>query len=71
MHWDHERKKAAIRAELAVGILYKSNVEIGMTVLTQTQNFPPLPKFKRSIVIAPDAPWDLAQAMPRAIRQAV
>lgn len=64
-------QKAAIRAGFAVGILYESNVEAGMRVLTQKENFPPLPKFKRSIVIAPDAPRDLAQAMSQAIRQAV
>lgn len=64
-------QKAAIRAGFAVGILYESNVEAGMRVLPQKENFPPLPKFKRSIVISPDAPQDLAQAMSRAIRRAV
>ncbi len=64
-------QKAAIRAGFAVGILYENNVEPGMKILTQKDGFPPLPKFKRSIVIATNAPQDLVQAMSRAIKQAV
>ncbi|WP_299551822.1 LysR family transcriptional regulator [uncultured Tateyamaria sp.] len=64
-------QKAAIRAGFAVGILYESNVEPGMRILTKKDNFPSLPKFKRAIVIATNAPQDLARAMSRAIRQAV
>ncbi|WP_298937408.1 LysR family transcriptional regulator [uncultured Ruegeria sp.] len=64
-------QKAAIRAGFAVGIIYESNVEPGMKILSRKDGFPPLPKFKRSIVIASEAPQDLAQAMSRAIRQAV
>ncbi|MEX0347793.1 MAG: LysR family transcriptional regulator [Paracoccaceae bacterium] len=64
-------QKAAIRAGFAVGILYESNVETNMRVLTPKEGFPALPKFKRSIVVASDAPQDLARAMSRALRQAI
>lgn len=64
-------QKAAIRAGFAVGILYESNVDPEMKVLARKDNFPPLPTFKRSIVIGPDAPQDLARAMSHAIKQAV
>ena len=63
--------KAAIRAGFAIGILYESNVEPSMKVLSQREGFPPLPTFKRSIILRPEAPQDLTQAMARAIRRAV
>lgn len=64
-------QKAAIRAGFAVGILYESNVEAGMKILSQKDGFPALPKFKRSIVIASEAPQELAEAMSYAVRQAI
>ena len=64
-------QKAAIRAGFAVGILYESNVEPSMKVLDKRDGFPSLPKFKRSIVIAPEAPQELASAMSKAIQQAI
>lgn len=64
-------QKAAIRAGFAVGILYESNVEAGMKILSQKDGFPTLPKFKRSIVIASEAPQELAEAMSYAVRQAI
>lgn len=63
--------KAAIRAGFAIGIVYESNVEPGMRVLGPRDGFPPLPTFKRSIIVHPDAPQDLANAMASAIRRAV
>lgn len=63
--------KAAIRAGFAVGILYESNVEPGMKVLSAKEGFPVLPTFKRSIIVRPDAPQDLAKAMSKAIQRAV
>lgn len=63
--------KAAIRAGFAVGILFESNVEPGMTVLTEKDGFPLLPTTKRSILMRPDAPKDLAEAMAEAIKRAV
>ncbi|WP_415402177.1 LysR family transcriptional regulator [Tateyamaria sp. SN3-11] len=63
-------QKAAIRAGFAIGIIYESNIEPGMKILSQKDGFPKLLKFKRSIVVAPEAPQDLAQAMSHAIRQA-
>ncbi len=63
--------KAAIRAGFAIGILYESNVEPDMKVLSVKDGFPSLPTFKRSIIVAPDAPQDLASAMANAIRRAV
>ncbi len=63
--------KAAIRAGFAIGILYESNVEPGMKVLTRKDGFPSLPTFKRSIIVRPDAPQDLASAMAKAIQRAV
>ena len=63
--------KAAIRAGFAIGILYESNVEPGMRVLSARDGFPSLPTFKRSIIVRPDAPQDLAKAMAKAIQRAV
>ncbi len=63
-------QKAAIRAGFAVGVIYQDSVEEGMKVLTSKDNFPPLPKFKRSIFIGDSAPQDLAEAMADAIRRA-
>ncbi len=63
--------KAAIRAGFAIGILYESNVEPDMKVLSAKEGFPPLPTFKRSIIVGPDAPQDLASAMAKAIQRAV
>ena len=63
--------KSAIRAGFAVGILYESNVEPDMKVLSAKDGFPPLPTFKRSIIVGPEAPQDLASAMADAIRRAV
>lgn len=64
-------QKSAIRAGFAIGILYENNVEPGMKILTTRDGFPPLPRFKRSIFIAPEAPQDLAQAMAKAIQRAI
>lgn len=63
--------KAAIRAGFAIGILYESNVEPDMKSLSERDGFPTLPTSNRSIIIRPDAPQDLAQAMAKAIRRAV
>ena len=63
--------KAAIRAGFAIGVLYRNNVEAGMKILSARHGFPTLPPFKRSIIVRPEAPQDLANAMGRAIKQAV
>ena len=63
--------KAAIRAGFGIGILYESSVEHGMKVLSARDGFPSLPTFKRSIIVRPDAPQDLANAMAKAIQRAV
>ena len=63
--------KAAIRAGFGIGILYESNVEPSMKVLSVKDGFPPLPTFKRSIITRPDAPRDLTNAMASAIHRAV
>ena len=63
--------KAAIRAGFAIGILYKSNVESGMKVLSAKDGFPSLPTFYRSIIVHSDAPQDLVNAMAKAIKRAV
>ncbi|MGI9433652.1 MAG: hypothetical protein ACR2Q4_02275 [Geminicoccaceae bacterium] len=63
--------KAAIRAGFAIGILYQSNVEPGMKVLSARDGFPSLPTAKRSIIMRPDAPQDLANAMAKAIQRAI
>ncbi len=63
--------KAAIRAGIAVGIIYESNVGPGMRILSGRDGFPPLPSAKRSIIVHPDAPQDLAKAMAEAIQRAV
>lgn len=63
--------KASIRAGFAIGILYESNVEPGMKILSPKDGFPALPTAKRSILAAPDAPQDLVRAMAKAIRRAV
>lgn len=63
--------KSAIRAGFAIGILYESNVEPGMKILSTRDGFPALPTFKRSIIVHPEAPQDLARAMAKAIRRAV
>lgn len=63
--------KAAIRAGFAIGILYESNVEPDMKVLSATDGFPRLPTANRSIMIRHDAPRDLTRAMADAIRRAV
>ena len=63
--------KAAVRAGFAIGILYESNVEPGMKVLSASDGFPPLPTLKRPIILRPDAPQDLAKAMAKAIQRAV
>ncbi len=64
-------QKSAIRSGFAVGVIYESSLEQGMKVLGPRDNFPPLPKFKRSIFIGDHAPRDLANAMADAIRHAV
>ncbi len=63
--------KSAIRAGFAVGILFESSVEPGMRILTPRDGFPPLPRFKRSILVRPDAPGGLTKAMASAIEGAV
>lgn len=63
--------KAAIRAGFGIGILYESNVESSMRLLSARDGFPSLPTFKRSIIVRPDAPQDLAEAMAKAIQRAV
>lgn len=63
--------KSAIRAGFAIGILYESNVEPDMKILSAKDGFPALPTANRSIIIRPDAPRDLAGAMADAIRRAV
>lgn len=63
--------KAAINAGFAIGVLYESNVDSGMKVLSAKEGFPPLPMAKRSILIRPGAPQDLAAAMATAIKRAV
>lgn len=63
--------KAAIRAGFAIGILFESNVEPTMKVLSARDGFPSLPTFKRSIIVRRDAPLDLAAAMANAIQRAV
>lgn len=63
--------KAAIRAGFAVGILYESNVEPGMRVLSTRDGFPSLPKSKRSIIVGTESPKDLVNAMANAIQRAV
>ena len=61
--------KAAIRAGFAIGVLYEGNVEPGMKILSAKDGFPSLPTSKRSIIVRPDAPQDLASAM--AIQRAI
>lgn len=63
--------KAAIRAGFAIGILYESNVESGMKVLSAIDGFPSLPTSMRSIIVRADAPKDLVSAMAKAIQKAV
>ena len=63
--------KAAIRAGFAVGMLYQDNAEPGMRALSEKDGFPLLPVFKRSILVRPGAPQDLANAMATAIRRSV
>jgi len=63
--------KSAIRAGFAIGILYESNVEPDMKILSAKDGFPALPTANRSIIIRPNAPPDLAGAMADAIRRAV
>ncbi len=62
--------KAAIRAGFAIGVLFETNVEPGMRILSAKEGFPALPPSKRSILVRPDAPPDLARAMADAIRRA-
>ncbi len=63
--------KAAIRAGFAIGILYESNVEPGMRVLSAKEGFPLLPTSKRTILVRPDVLQDLARAMARAVQRTV
>lgn len=42
-----------------------------MRVLSKKDDFPDLPNFKRSIIVRPNAPKDLSNAMVNAIRRAV
>lgn len=63
--------KAAIRAGFAIGILYESNVEPDMKVLSPRDGFPTLPTSNRSIIVRHDAPQDLADAMAKAIQRAI
>ena len=63
--------KAAIRAGFAVGVLFETNVESGMKILSAKDGFPKLPRTNRSILVRAGAPQDLAAAMSDAIRQAV
>lgn len=63
--------KAGIRAGLVVGVLFESNLEKGMKVLDEADGLPTLPASRRSIVIHPDAPANLAAAMSAAITKAV
>ncbi|MGI9511425.1 MAG: hypothetical protein ACR2OL_00865 [Anderseniella sp.] len=63
--------KAVIGAGFAIGVLYESDVEPGMKVLSIRDGFPSLPMFKRSIIVGADAPQDLAGAMVTPIKRAV
>lgn len=63
--------KAAIRTGFAIGILFESNVEPGMKVLAAKDGFPVLPASKRSMIVRPEAPEDLVEAMANAIQRSV
>jgi len=63
--------KAAIRSGFAVGVLFESNVEADMRVLTPKDGFPPFPLARRSIICSDGAPRDLADAMAQALKSAI
>lgn len=63
--------RAAVRAGLAIAPLPLRSVEPGMRIMSTDEGMPPLPGSHRAIVVSPEAPTDLAEAMAGAIRQAV
>lgn len=63
--------KTAVAAGLAVSVLPTSAVTPSMRQLTKKDGFPRLPDSKRSIIIAEQAPEDLALAMAAALRKAI
>lgn len=62
--------QAAVRSGFAIGVLPASCLNKEIEKLSQTDGFPDLPKSRRSILIAPDAPDSLTSAMAEAIREA-
>lgn len=65
-----ESLKAAIRAGFAIGIVPERSIDSRMRVLSPAEGFPDLPVSKRTILIAPEAPQELAAAMAGAFRGA-
>ena len=63
--------RSAIRAALAVGPVPARSIDAGMRILSETEGFPALPAWQRSIHISASAPAEIAEAMADTIRQAV
>ncbi|WP_180902349.1 LysR family transcriptional regulator [Martelella soudanensis] len=62
--------RAVIRAGFAIGVVPISCVDECTVILSDADGFPGLPTFRRSILIAADAPENLTGAMAEAIRNA-
>ena len=62
--------KAAIRACFAIGVLPESSLAEDMNTLTAADGFPALPASYRTILVRPDAPKHLTDAMRSAIEDA-
>ncbi|MEM1045390.1 MAG: LysR family transcriptional regulator [Pseudomonadota bacterium] len=62
--------KSAIRAGFAIGVLPESCLENGMRRLAPKDGFPELPASKRSILVRPEAPRDVTDAMAEALLNA-
>ena len=62
--------QAALRSGIAVGLLPRSTIGVGLQILSAKDGFPELPMSYRSITVATDGPTDVIAAMVEAIRQA-
>ena len=63
--------RCAIRAGLGIGVLPARAVQEGMRICCAARDLPRLPQMTRSLLIAPTAPPEIAQAMARKIKEGV
>ncbi|MEM6634523.1 MAG: LysR family transcriptional regulator [Pseudomonadota bacterium] len=61
--------RCAIRAGLAIGVLPARAIQQGMQIAEPSRNLPDLPAIKRSLIVSPKAPQDIAQEIASKLRE--